>query len=64
MNSFKNPPKHDLVIFDDESLSVFENFISHYDFFVLQVRIENINKIYCTFKIFKEDETLKLVLRV
>ena len=50
---FKNPPKHDLVIFDDESLSVLENFISRYDFFVLQVRIGKINKIYCTFKIFK-----------
>jgi len=50
---FKNPRKYDLVIFDNESISVFQNFISDYDFFVLQVRIKKINKIYCTFKLLK-----------
>jgi surface carbohydrate biosynthesis protein len=50
---FKNPQKHELVIFDDESAGEFKNFIYHYNFFVLQSRIENINKIYFSFKILK-----------
>ena len=50
---FKNPQKHELVIFDDESTMDLKNFIYHYNFFVLQSRIENINKIYFTFKILK-----------
>lgn len=50
---FKNPQKHDLVIFDDESILDFKNFIYHYNFFILQSRIENINKIYFSFKILK-----------
>ena len=50
---FKNPQKHELVIFDDESIIEFKNFIYHYNFFVLQSRIGNINKIYFSFKILK-----------
>ena len=50
---FKNPQKHELVIFDDESIREFKNFLYHYNFFVLQSRIENINKIYFSFKILK-----------
>ena len=46
---FKNPQKHELVIFDDESIIDFKNFIYHYNFFVLQSRIGNINKIYFSF---------------
>ena len=48
---FKNPPKHKLVVFDDVSVNDFENFIYQYNFFILQNRIENINKIYFSFKI-------------
>ena len=33
---FKNPEKHELVIFDDVSLVDFKNFISNYNYFVLQ----------------------------
>ena len=50
---FENPQKHELVIFDDESIRDFKNFLYHYNFFVLQSRIENINKIYFSFKILK-----------
>jgi surface carbohydrate biosynthesis protein len=50
---FKNPSKHALVIFDDESFEDLKNFIYNYDFFILQSRIENINKIYFSFKILK-----------
>ena len=50
---FKNPQKHELVIFDDESITDLKNFIYHYNFFVLQTRIESINKVYFSFKILK-----------
>ena len=50
---FKNPTKHELVIFDDESFADLKNFIHNYNFFILQSRIENINKIYFSFKILK-----------
>ena len=50
---FKNPQRHELVIFDDESSTNLENFISCYNFFLLQTRIENINKVYLSFKILK-----------
>ena len=50
---FKNPLQSELVIFDDESLSDLRNVIHDYNFFVLQSRIENINKIYFSFKILK-----------
>ena len=42
---FKNPTKHELVIFDDESFADLKNFIHNYNFFILQSRIESINKI-------------------
>ena len=50
---FKNPSNHEIVIFDDESFADLKNFIHHYDFFILQSRIENINKIYFSFRILK-----------
>ena len=50
---FKNPQKHEMVIFDDQCIIDLENLIHHYNFFVLQTRIENINKIYFSFKILK-----------
>ena len=50
---FKNPDKHELVIFDDESLSDLKFLINDYNFFVLQIRTYNINKIYFSFKIFR-----------
>jgi len=51
--TFKNPQEHKLVIFDDESYLDMKNFISDYNFFLLQTRIGNINKIYLSFKIIK-----------
>ncbi len=50
---FKNPEKHELVIFDDTSLFDLENLISEYNYFVLQNRIEKITKFYLTFKVIK-----------
>ena len=50
---FKNPTYYKLVIFDDVSISDFKNFISSYNFFVLECRIDNINKIYFSLKILK-----------
>tara|TARA_Y100000590_G_scaffold332087_1_gene377541 strand:- start:3479 stop:4675 length:1197 start_codon:yes stop_codon:yes gene_type:complete len=50
---FKNPEKHELVIFDDVSLVDFKNFISNYNYFVLQNRLEKINEIYFSLKIIK-----------
>jgi len=50
---FKNPKNHEMVIFDDESLFDLENLISKYNFFVLQTRIEKINKVYLSLKIIK-----------
>ena len=43
---FKNPTKHELVVFDDETFADLKNFIHNYNFFILQSRIENINKIF------------------
>lgn len=50
---FKNPQEHELVIFDDESSFDLKNSISCYNFFLLQTRIENINKVYLSFQIIK-----------
>ena len=50
---FKNPPKYQLVIFDDESFINLKNFIHNYNYFILQSRIKNINKIYISLKIIK-----------
>ena len=50
---FKNPSKYEMVIFDDESFSHLKNFVYNYNFFVLQSRVNNINKIYFSFKILK-----------
>ena len=50
---FKNPQKYEVVVFDDESMVDFKNFIHHYNFFTLQSRPQRINKIYFSFKILK-----------
>ena len=50
---FRNPQEHKLVIFDDESYMGMKNFIFGYNFFLLQTRIENINKVYLSFQIIK-----------
>ena len=50
---FRNPEKHELVIFDDISLSDIENLLFKYNFFDLQTRIEKIKKVYLTLKIIK-----------
>ena len=50
---FKNPQEHKLVIFDDESYMDMKNFIFNYNFFLLQTRAQNINKVYLSFQIIK-----------
>ena len=50
---FRNPQEHKLVIFDDESYMDMKNFIFNYNFFLLQTRAENINKVYLSFQIIK-----------
>jgi surface carbohydrate biosynthesis protein len=50
---FKNPKYHEIVIFDDETISDLKNVIHNYNFFVLQTRTTNINKVYLSLKILK-----------
>ena len=50
---FQNPQEHKLVIFDDESYMDMKDFISGYNFFLLQTRVENINKVYFSFRVIK-----------
>ena len=50
---FKNPQKHELVIFDDISFEDLKNFVFNYNLFLLQTRIEYIIKFYLSFKIIK-----------
>ena len=50
---FRNPQEHKLVIFDDESYMDMKNFIFNYNFFLLQTRAKNINKVYLSFQIIK-----------
>jgi|TARA_B100001093_G_scaffold520453_2_gene616136 surface carbohydrate biosynthesis protein len=51
---FKNPQKVNFIIFDDESIDELKNIIKERkDYFVLQIRPENFNKLYITFAIFK-----------
>ena len=50
---FKNPQEHELVIFDDISFEDLKNFVFKYNFFLLQTRIEYINKVYLSFQIIK-----------
>ena len=50
---FQNPQEHKLVIFDDESYMDMKDFISDYNFFLLQTRVENINKVYFSFRVIK-----------
>ena len=51
---FNNPPKSDLVVFDCESANELENIIKKYDYFILQVRPEKINKVYISFELLKK----------
>lgn len=48
---FKSPKNFDLVLFDDESLIDLPNVLEGYKYFILQVRPQNINKIYFSPKI-------------
>ena len=52
---FKSPQRHEVVIFDGEigTLKDLENLISNYNFFILQNRIENINKVHLSFQVIK-----------
>ncbi len=49
----KNPKNYDLVLFDSEQLNEFETILSHYNFFVLHARLEQIKKIYFSLSIIK-----------
>jgi surface carbohydrate biosynthesis protein len=51
---FKTPKKSNLIIFDDSSLLDLDTCLSNYNFFVMEVKLETINKIYFSFKIFKK----------
>jgi len=50
---FKNPKKYELVFFDGEPIKEFENLLYHYNFFILQTRMEKIKTIYFSTKILK-----------
>ena len=50
---FKTPKKYDLIVFDKMSLEDLNNLVSKYNFFVLQVRLEDMDEIYLSYKIFK-----------
>ena len=50
---FKSPQRHEIVVFDDESSRDLENLIPNYNFFILQNRITNINKVYLSFRVIK-----------
>ena len=51
---FKTPSKCDLIVFDEVALSDLNICLSKFSFFVLQTRIQNINKIYFSYKILRE----------
>ena len=51
---FKTPQKFDLIIFDEVSLNDLSICLSKFNFFVLQTRIQEINKIYFSYKILKK----------
>ena len=50
---FKNPPKKKIIVFDDVGIYDLKNLLSKYNYYVLQVRSQNIDKVYITFKIIK-----------
>ncbi len=50
---FKTPKKHDLILFDDVSFFDMKNVISGFNYFILQVRTEQVTKVYISFKIFR-----------
>jgi|688.fasta_scaffold300541_1 surface carbohydrate biosynthesis protein len=43
---FKNPNAHQLVVFDDESISDLNHIISDFNYFVLKTRAENVTDVY------------------
>ena len=49
---FFSPSKANILIFDDESIDELRYVLDNYDYYILQTRIENLNKIYLTPKIF------------
>lgn len=49
----KNPRNCDLVFFDSEQLNEFEELLSHYNFFILHTRLEQIKKIYFSYSVIK-----------
>ena len=51
---FKTPKKHHLVLFDKMSAFDLNNCVSKFNFFVLQVRLEEMNEVYFSYKILKK----------
>ena len=52
---FKTPEKHDLIIFDEVSVFDLSICLSKLNFFVLQTRLESMNKIYFSYEILKKN---------
>tara|TARA_Y100000996_G_scaffold173606_1_gene134901 strand:+ start:241 stop:1506 length:1266 start_codon:yes stop_codon:yes gene_type:complete len=48
--SFKNPPKKDVVVLDDEAIDDLKNIVPNYDYFILKTRLHKIDKIYLSLK--------------
>ena len=55
---FKTPKKYDLIVFDKTSLEDLNNLVSKYNFFVLQVRLEDMDEIYLKDNVFISREYL------
>jgi len=49
--NFGEPSKYDTIVFDDESFHILNNIFYKKDYFILQTRIERINKVYLSKKI-------------
>ncbi len=50
---FKDPKNYDLVIFDDESIDELEAILKNRKYFILQNRVDRIDKIYISFNIIR-----------
>jgi Cys-tRNA synthase (O-phospho-L-seryl-tRNA:Cys-tRNA synthase) len=48
---FKDPKNYDLVIFDDESIDELEAILKNRKYFILQNRVDRIEKIYISLNV-------------
>ena len=49
---FKTPKNCDLILFDKTSVYDLSNCLPKYNFFILQARLEDMDKVYISYKIF------------